>query len=120
MSRQKYYTCDGYTLTLNEWSKKTGLDTSVIRMRLHNGWDIKRAVYTPNLKRQYVLDGSLYTLGELAERSNNLSKFIIGYRIRNGMNVHDAITLPRIKKKRTTSPCGMDCFECPYGDCIKK
>ena len=119
MSRAKYYTYDGKTLTLNEWSKRTGLDTAVIRMRLHNGWSFQRAISTENLMRQYELDGVKYTLSELAAMTNGLTKSIIGYRIRNGMSVKEAISYPRSKKKRMTSICGFDCFECPYPDCTK-
>lgn len=119
MSRAKYYTCEGYTLTMHEWSLRTGLDTQVIKMRLHSGWDLKKALNTPNQNRKFELDGKRYTLAELAERSNGLTKGIIGWRIRNGMSVKEAITMPRQKKRRPLSLCEVDCFHCPYDDCIK-
>ena len=120
MSRAKYYTYDGKTLTLNEWSKRTGLDTAVIRMRLHNGWSFQRAISTENLMRQYELDGVKYTLSELAAMTKDLTKGIIGYRIRRGMSVKEAMSLPRTEKWRIKSLCGISCFECPYDDCHKK
>lgn len=119
MSKPKYYTCDGYTLTMNEWSKRSGLDSAVIKMRLHNGWTFEKAISTENLMRRYELNGVKYTLRELAAMTTDLSKGIIGYRIRQGMSVKEAMSLPRAKKRRSLSVCGFDCFECPYPDCTK-
>ena len=119
MSNVKFYTCHGKTMTLGEWSLQTGLEPQLIRMRLHNGWTFERAISTENLMRRYELDGVKYTLNELAAMTADLSKGIIGYRIRNGMSVKEAISLPRTKKKRSLFVCEFDCFECPYPDCIK-
>lgn len=46
-----YYTIDGETKTLLEWSKESGIKKGTLRMRIRRGWDIKSAVFYPVQKR---------------------------------------------------------------------
>ena len=118
MSRPKYYTHNGKTLTMREWSLLSGLDTMVIKMRLHNGWSFQKAISTPNLRYRYELDGMLLSLNDLAEMAPHLTKDGLEARLKR-MSVKDAISLPRLKTRSMNSPCGIPCFQCPYDDCHK-
>ena len=46
--------CNGQSLTLAEWSEKTGLDEKVIRHRLGKGWSIADALSRPKWCRSYL------------------------------------------------------------------
>ncbi|MEO9788587.1 MAG: hypothetical protein ABJF67_13390 [Aurantimonas coralicida] len=48
--RGKLYTFDGETLSLTEWSARTGIEKSTLATRLHKGWTIEEALTTPLLK----------------------------------------------------------------------
>jgi len=41
---QRLIELDGETLTLSEWSRRTGLNYSTINNRLSNGWSVKDAL----------------------------------------------------------------------------
>ena len=120
MSKAKYYTCNGQTMTLNEWWRITGVEPQVIKMRIRNGWSVEKAITTPNTQRKYELDGVKYSLRELAEMNPTISKGAIRTRLaKMHMSVHDAVFTPRMKTRSLSSPCGIDCFKCPYDDCHK-
>ena len=53
MIRQTYKYL-GYCLTLKGWSVRLGLDYDVLRLRLKNGWSVKRAFETPVDKSERV------------------------------------------------------------------
>ena len=120
MSKAKFYSCNGKTMTLYEWSRQTGVEPQVIRMRIRNGWTLEKAIHTPNLRYRYDLDGALLSLNDLAELNPTLSKQAISSRLKKGnMSVHDAVFTPSMKRRNMESPCGIPCFKCPYTDCTK-
>ena len=46
-----FYTVDGKTRTLKEWSRIYGIPDDVIIHRINEGWDVEKAITTP--KRAY-------------------------------------------------------------------
>jgi hypothetical protein len=40
-------TLDGETLTIAEWSRRSGVSDRVIATRIARGWEVRRAVETP-------------------------------------------------------------------------
>lgn len=48
-------THEGETLTLAEWSERTGIPKSVLGKRIHAGWPPEEALTTPLLKRERVV-----------------------------------------------------------------
>lgn len=45
--RNRQYTLNGETLTIREWSRRTGLGTQTLHKRLASGWTVERALTTP-------------------------------------------------------------------------
>lgn len=43
-------TYKGVTLTLSQWSEKTGINSKTIQTRLNNGWSVEKALSTPTLR----------------------------------------------------------------------
>jgi hypothetical protein len=46
-SSNTYYTLNGITMTLTEWSKETGIKPSTIITRLKRGWPVDEAIAAP-------------------------------------------------------------------------
>ena len=119
--RAKLYTYNGITLPLSEWARKVGLSRQALRQRLYLGWSFGDAVSTPNTKYKYEYNGRKYTLDELTIMNGTIAKSSMTGRLRKGMSVADAINTPRMRTRHSMfSPCGLDCFNCPYPDCTKK
>lgn len=49
-SRGRRYDHEGLSLTIADWSSRTGIPTSALRMRLKSGWTFEAAVTTPTNK----------------------------------------------------------------------
>lgn len=45
--RNRIISCFGETLTITEWSRRTGISVDVIGMRVKRGWDVEQALTTP-------------------------------------------------------------------------
>lgn len=43
--------CENQHKTLAEWSELSGVNYTVIAYRIKNGWDIKKAIYTPTIQQ---------------------------------------------------------------------
>ncbi len=64
-------THDGLTLTLVEWSERTGLDQNLIGRRIADGWDAKDALATPpGLEKTHCPQGHPYSGENLFVRKN--------------------------------------------------
>lgn len=50
----RFYTCDGKTLCLTDWSKESGIEFYCLRARLNRGWDIKKAITVPVRKTKQM------------------------------------------------------------------
>lgn len=49
--KKKCLTHNGRTLTVTEWSDLTGICTGTIFVRLHKGWSVSDALFTPIKKK---------------------------------------------------------------------
>lgn len=59
-SRNRRITLDGVTLTLVEWSERTGLRREIIADRLNRGWEVGRALTTPKMENRRRLQDGTY------------------------------------------------------------
>ena len=117
MRRPTLYSYKGLTMSLEDWASKIGMSKAALRQRLWTGWDFGKAVTTPHMRRRYEFNGELYTLGEVAAMKTDLSKEGMKSRLEI-MSVKEAISKPRNGHKCSSSSCNLNCFECPYDDCI--
>jgi hypothetical protein len=46
-SNNRLLEIDGVTQTTTEWARQVGVNPRMVRVRLHRGWDAKRAVFAP-------------------------------------------------------------------------
>jgi len=44
--------CDGQTLSLSEWQRRTGTPSTTISKRLKSGWSVEDAIYRPSRLRK--------------------------------------------------------------------
>jgi len=100
------YTFNGETLTVRQWSERTGIPATIIANRLRKGWSIERALTEPAGSRRgtvrcdsrlYTFDGKTMTLTqwatELGIRPHTLLK-----RLKN-WSIEDAFTIPVDERK---------------------
>lgn len=89
---------DGETITIAEWSERTGIPASVISKRIHVlGWDGRRAVMTPlNIKPRYKFthDGLTLSTKEWSERTGIPAAVIIDRINSRGWTIEQALTTP--------------------------
>ena len=123
MSAKKLYTYNGKTMYLKDWAIYAGLSTQALRQRLWYGWDFGRAISTPNMRENYEFNGTKYSIGELVEMHGDISRPAMYHRIRKlKIPIGEAIKIPNRRNpfnKVMNNPCGIDCENCPYSDCIK-
>lgn len=51
------FTCFGKSMTLSEWSEKTGISETALRRRLKRGWPLEKALSTKKRSNQYENGG---------------------------------------------------------------
>jgi hypothetical protein len=78
-TRKRQLTFEGETLTISEWSKRTGISEPLISYRLKSGWHAKRILTEPARPKKrrgvvHVFEGALGTGGgTAAQDSPNLT-----------------------------------------------
>lgn len=90
------YEFNGQRLSVAEWSRHTGISTSVLSARLSRGWTIKRALTTPAKKcppRLLEHNGEILPLTEWGRRLGTGPE-TIAMRIKAGWTVEQAVTKP--------------------------
>lgn len=85
----------GETLTLTEWSERTGIDRGAITARLKRGWSIERTLTLADGQPHSLLSHNGETL-HMAEwsRRTGLSVTAIRLRLKRGWTIADALTRP--------------------------
>jgi hypothetical protein len=92
----KRYTMDGESLTIPEWSDKTGVPIQLICSRIYSlRWPIQKALsYEANFnRRQITFNGLTKTLTEWSEHTG-LSRGKIKKRLRRHWTIERALTSP--------------------------
>ena len=85
----KLLTHRGETLTLNEWSERTGLPYKVIYARLRLGWNAERIFATPPKRLKMVtVGGETRTVAELA-RATGVRRTTLYARLKRGVGEAD-------------------------------
>jgi hypothetical protein len=79
-------THQGETLTVQEWSRRTGIGAPALYWRLHDGWDAERILTTPTAPT-YTAHGLTLTLAEWSKHLG-VKKGTLWYRINAGWS-HD-------------------------------
>lgn len=90
-------TCDGVTLTMSEWGRRTGLTVQTISDRLRRGWSAERALGTPPHHRILTHEGRSLSLSEWARRTG-LSVKTLAIRLDRGWSVERALSQPSAHK----------------------
>ncbi len=52
-SHNRWLTHNGETLVLADWAKRLGIATVTLSTRLKRGWDLSKALSTPNMEKQH-------------------------------------------------------------------
>ncbi|TPW26387.1 hypothetical protein [Pararhizobium mangrovi] len=107
--RTRLYTLDGETLSIKEWSERTGIPKSTIAQRLSRGTPLEVAIdreKNPKKNLPHTHDGETLTVAEWAAKSG-ISYETLSHRIRKGMTIGEALTMqkhahPPIPKKTGT------------------
>lgn len=101
--------CNGLTMTLAQWAKKTGLDEGCISRRIFaRGWSVDRALNTPTKNRLFVpqiyfaliFNGTKKTFDEWAKITKIPSR-LIKKRLTRGWDVRSALSTPVQRKGQT-------------------
>ena len=79
------------------------------------------------MAKEYEYQGQMLTIAELTEIApNGISKQALQYRLKHGVSVMDAVTMPlKDRRKKKSLPCGvknpLDCLNCTLPDmpCLK-
>ena len=113
---------NGETHTTKEWAKKAGISYQALCGRLDRGWDVEKAVSTPNqFYRTLEYNGVTHKIKEWAEIIG-VSPATIHWRLQNGWSAEDALRpikdKHRNQTKRRRRICDQNCFVCKYSDCI--
>lgn len=97
VSTNRYVTANGRTMILSDWSRETGLDTSIICTRIKNGWTEEDAVTRGTDHRRYLTaSGRTMCLTDWAKETG-LSPACIRRRLRLGWSEADAVLTPQLK-----------------------
>ena len=84
-------TMDGVTKRRCEWAKEYGLKSSLIKKRMDEGWDVKRAITTPNQRARFIHNGKARTLTEWCRRYKK-SQQTVSNRLKAGWTLEEALT----------------------------
>lgn len=122
MEFRRMVTYDGRTQSVRDWAKELGMKQTVLSGRMTRGWDVERAFHQPvrptYRKRRYLYHGKEYSLRELAKLNPTMTKQGMKNRIQMGMSIEEAVERPNRFRIKALRGCGLDCFQCPYDDCV--
>jgi hypothetical protein len=92
-------THDGETLTVTEWSERTGIGMTTILFRLFHGWTVDKALTTPPRDARIKFRGLCLTTAEWGRRTG-IGESAIRHRLSRGWTVAETLTTPlRITKR---------------------
>jgi hypothetical protein len=101
-----FVTYNGETLTLAEWSRKTGIHVTTLCSRLIRGWETEAALTkkpqkNPNASkkssaRMITHNGQSQSVAEWS-RATGISSLVIWRRLRRGWSESDAVSIPMRK-----------------------
>ena len=98
-----YYEIDDEKHTLSDWCAIYGKTMHYIKRQMKNGVSLKIALKTPAPERshekKYTVNGFTGTKKELCKRFG-ISEQLLHYRLNNGMEISQALTLPKQKGGR--------------------
>lgn len=107
--RAKLYTHNGETLTLKDWSRRTGIPKATLADRVGRGMPIGDAIdpdHHPKKNVTYTHDGQTLTLGEWARRTG-IKYSTLRHRVNSaGMSIGDAINMAMHAKPSSASRAG--------------
>ena len=88
-----YLEHDGVSLTIPEWSKRSGIGDWSIRHRLENGWSVEQTLTTPveQPDTYYEYNGERLNIAEWARRYDLLDACLRG-RLEGGWPIEEALT----------------------------
>jgi hypothetical protein len=99
----------GETLTAAEWADKLSLSRPMVFWRIHQGWPVEKILTAPAgtvPKKSSILlthQGETLCIAEWARRIG-LSESALTKRLRRGLSVEQALTMPRNDTKATAKP----------------
>ena len=95
---------DGESLTLEEWTRRSGIPRSVITSRLRQGWNAKEAVFTPTDRQRkrtpLTAHGETHSVAEWA-RLKGLTYEALTGRLDRGWSAERAVDTPVHRKTRS-------------------
>jgi hypothetical protein len=98
-----YYEIDGEKHTLGDWCAIYGKTVYYVKKQMKNGVSIEVALKSPTSERpcekKYTVNGFTGTKEELCKQFG-ISKQLLSYRLSNGMEIDQALTLPKQKGGR--------------------
>ena len=91
---------NGKTLTVQQWSRETGIKRGVINHRLSLGWDAEKILTTPVIKNELITySGKSHSLNEWS-KITGISWSTLNRRLKDGWSLDETFTTrPRKKSK---------------------
>jgi predicted DNA-binding transcriptional regulator AlpA len=86
----KTLTFNGETLTVKQWSERTGINRHTINYRLRQGWSIE-AVLTTAISGTITHDGKTMAISEWS-RLTGIKEHTIYHRLKRGWSIERAVT----------------------------
>lgn len=110
-SQRRYISCDGETLSLQEWAKRLGVEVNVILARIDRGWTEQEAVSTPKQgkgsARLLTYQGETLPINGWAKKLG-MNFSTIHLRVEAGWPIEDILSTEKFSSGRIIQYCKVE------------